>query len=152
MNRAERRRQQKQSGKTSIPAPMNVANFTVDQIAKATGTRVESLMIWKEDRENEMSEAYQKEAQEKLWKAEDYIAVANILISLYAIKFTWGFTKANKRFLDNFNAAREYVNRVGVEKAYEQARREMDIDLEFDSIDMNKEFGFGEEIIDDTPD
>ena len=33
---------------------------------------------------------------------------------------------------------------VGIEKAYQEAKETMGIKLEFDSININKEFGFGE--------
>lgn len=99
MNRAERRRQQKAAEKSRIPTPYNFSNFSLEQISKTTGARVESLKLYLKQREDEMRKELIKESQEKLWKAEDYIAVANILISLYAIKMTWGFTKANQRFL-----------------------------------------------------
>ncbi len=145
MNRAERRRRQKSEKKNVINAPLNRAsNYTIEQLSKTTGARIDSLIEWKNAREKEMMEAFQQESQEKLWKAEDYIAVGNILISLYAIKMTWGFTKANQRFLENLNAAKAYVERMGIEKAYQQAHKEMGIELEFDSVDINKEFGFGE--------
>ena len=88
MNRAERRRQQKVSEKTRLNAPYNFSNFKLEQISKATGARVESLKLYLMQREDEMrkeiSEELIKESQEKLWKAEDYIAVANVLISLFA--------------------------------------------------------------------
>lgn len=148
MNRAERRRQQKASEKTRLNAPYNFSNFKLEQISKATGARVESLKLYLMQREDEMrkeiSEELIKESQEKLWKAEDYIAVANVLISLFAIKKTWGFTKSNQRFLDNINPAKEYVERVGIEQAYQECHDLMDINIEFDSFDINKEFGFGE--------
>lgn len=144
MNRAERRRQQKAAEKTRLSAPYNFKNFSLEQISKATGARVESLKLYLMQREDEMREALIKESQEKLWKAEDYIAVANILISLFAIKKTWGFTKSNQRFLENLNAAKEYIEEVGIEKAYQEAKETMEIELEFDSMDINKEFGFGE--------
>ena len=144
MNRAERRRHQKASEKTRLNAPYNFSNFSLEQISKATGARVESLKLYLKQREDEMRKELIKESQEKLWKAEDYIAVANILISLYAIKMTWGFTKSNQRFLDNINPAKEYVERVGIEQAYQECHDLMDINIEFDSFDINKEFGFGE--------
>lgn len=144
MNRAERRRQQKAAEKSRIPIPYNFSNFSLEQISKTTGARVETLKLYLKQREDEMRKELIKESQEKLWKAEDYIAVANILISLYAIKMTWGFTKANQRFLDNMNSAKEYVERVGVEQAYKECHDLMDINIEFDSFDINKEFGFGE--------
>lgn len=144
MNRAERRRQQKAAEKSRIPIPYNFSNFSLEQISKTTGARVETLKLYLKQREDEMRKELIKESQEKLWKAEDYIAVANILISLYAIKMTWGFTKANQRFLDNMNSAKEYVERVGVKQAYKECHDLMDINIEFDSFDINKEFGFGE--------
>ena len=105
-------------------------------------------MYWKETREKEMFDGFQKEAQEKLWKAEDYIAVANILISVYAIKMSRKNREHTKdliqRMISNMNPAREYIERVGIQKAYEYAKKDFDIELEFDSIDINKEFGFGD--------
>lgn len=124
MNRAERRRQQKAIEKTRLNAPYNFSNFSLEQISKATGARVESLKLYLEQREDEMREALIKESQEKLWKAEDYIAVANILISLFAIKKTWGFAKANQRFLENLNSAMEYVEKIGVEKSVSRGKRD----------------------------
>lgn len=149
MNRAERRRMQKQKGKSYLAPPMNsVSNYTIEQISKATGTKIESLMYWKEAREKEMFDGFQKEAQEKLWKAEDYIAVANILISVYAIKMSRKNREHTKdliqRMISNMNPAREYIERVGIQKAYEYVKKDFDIELEFDSIDINKEFGFGD--------
>ncbi len=148
MNRSERRRMKREKGKNFLP-PMNmISNYTVEQIAKTTGNKIESLMLWKDAREKEMFDAFQKEAQEKLWKAEDYIAVANILISVYAIKMSRKSREHTKdlihRMISNMNPAREYIERVGVQKAYEMAKKDFDIELEFDSIDINKEFGFGD--------
>lgn len=148
MNRAERRRQQKAAEKSRNPIPYNFSNYSLEQISKTTGARVEALKLYLKQREDEMrkeiSEELISESQEKLWKAEDYIAVANVLISLFAIKKTWGFTKSNQRFLDNINPAKEYVERVGIEQAYQECHDLMDINIEFDSFDINKEFGFGE--------
>lgn len=144
MNRAERRRHQKASEKIRLNAPYNFSNFSLEQISKVTGARVETLKLYLKQREDEMRKELIKESQEKLWKAEDYIAVANILISLYAIKMTWGFTKSNQRFLENLNSAKEHIEELGIEKAYQEAKETMGIKIEFDSIDINKEFGFGE--------
>lgn len=149
--RAEFKRQQKEAekhAKSKLPAPLNVSNYTAEQIASATGTKIEYLMIWKNAREEEMRKAAALEAQEKLYKAEDYIAVANILITVYAIKMSRKSREHTKdlihRMLDNLNAAKGYVERVGVDKAYEYAHRDFEIELEFDSMDLNKEFGFEE--------
>lgn len=146
--RAELRRQEKQAAKSKLPAPLNVSNYTVEQIANTTGAKIEYLTIWKNAREEEMRKAAILESQEKLWKAEDYIAVANILITVYALKMSRKSREHTKdlinRMIENLNAAKEYVERTGIEKAYEQAHQDLGIELEFDSMDLNKEFGFDE--------
>lgn len=62
MNRAERRRQQKASEKTRLNAPYNFRNFSLEQISKVTGARVESLKLYLMQREDEM----RKEISEEL--------------------------------------------------------------------------------------
>lgn len=130
--------------KNSIPAQLNVTNFTMEQISRQTGVRIETLKAYLNAREQEIKEYLIKESQEKLWKAEDYIAVANILISVIAIKKAWGFKKANQNFIDKITEAERYVEEVGVEAAYKEIKEEMGLQIEFDSFDINKEFGFGE--------
>ena len=131
--------------KKAVPykAPLNVSNFTAQQMANITGSKVDSLKFWCANREKEYEKFYSEQAREKLFKAEDYIAVANVLISLLAIKMTWGFTKANQKFLENLNPAKDYLERNGVEKVYQELHKQMGIELIFDNMDINKEFGFG---------
>ena len=124
-------------------APLNASNFTAQQMANITGSKVDSLKFWCANREKEYEKFYSEQAREKLFKAEDYIAVANVLISLLAIKMTWGFTKANQKFLENLNPAKDYLERNGVEKVYQELHKQMGIELIFDNMDINKEFGFG---------
>lgn len=146
MNRAERRRMQKQAVKNNRVVPLMVVNQTDEQVAAQTGVKITQLKSYLSAREEEIKKAAVLEAQEKLWKAEDYIAVANILISIYAIKMSRKNREHTKdlinRMLENLNPAREYVDRVGIQKAYEQAHEDFGIELEFDSMDMNMEFGF----------
>lgn len=146
MNRAERRRQARQQEKTRLP--LN-PNLPLNKIAGMTGQEAAVLQSYLQAKEKETTEiitdAVIREAQEKLSRAEDYIAIINILVSLYAIKMTWDFTKANGRFLNNYNAARSYVDRVGAAKAYEQIKREMDIEIEFEDLinyNIYEELGF----------
>lgn len=117
MNRAEMRRKAREQEKCRLPL-----NFKMQlgQVAGLTGQQATDACI--------------REAQEKLERAEDYITITNIIISIYAIKFSWGFTKANKKFLDNWKSAMEYVNRIGVAKTYEYAKRDMDIEVEFEDL------------------
>lgn len=39
---------------------------------------------------------------------------------------------------------KEEIEAIGIEEAYQEAKETMGIKLEFDSININKEFGFGE--------
>ena len=68
----------------------------------------------------------------------------NILISVIAIKKAWGFKKANQNFIDKITEAEKYVEEIGVEAAYKEVQEEMGLQIEFDSFDINKEFGLGE--------
>lgn len=146
MTRAERRRQARMQEKCQVPLKLNL---TVAQVAGMTGQQTSVLQTYLKRMEQQTTEivtdAVILEAQEKLARAEDYITAANIIISLYAIKMTWGFTKANKRFLDNYNAAKDYVDRVGIAKAYEFAQKDMEIDIEFEDLanyNIYEELGF----------
>lgn len=145
MTRAERRRQAKMQEKCQVPLNLNL---TVAQVAGMTGQQASILQTYLKRMEQQTTEAAIREAQEKLERAEDYIAITNIIISLYAIKLSWGFTKANKKFLQNWKAAMDYVNRIGVAKAYELAHKEMDIDVEFEDLanyNIYEEMGFNRE-------
>lgn len=149
MNRAEMRRKVREQEKCRLPL-----NFKMQlgQVEGLTGQQSMILQNYLKAREDEITEqatdACIREAQEKLERAEDYITITNIIISLYAIKFSWGFTKANKKFLKNWKAAMDYVDRIGVAKAYELAQKEMDIDVEFENLanyNIYEEMGFNRE-------
>lgn len=145
MTRAERRRQAKMQEKCQVPLNLNL---TVAQVAGMTGQQASILQTYLKRMEQQTTDAVIREAQEKLERAEDYITITNIIISLYAIKLSWGFTKANKKFLQNWKAAMDYVNRIGVAKAYELAHKEMDIDVEFEDLanyNIYEEMGFNRE-------
>ena len=149
MTRAERRRQARMQEKCQVPLNLNL---TVAQVSGMTGQQASILQTYLKRMEQQTTEtatdAVIREAQEKLERAEDYITVTNIIISLYAIKLSWGFTKANKKFLKNWKAAMDDVDRIGVAKAYELAQKEMDIDVEFENLanyNIYEEMGFNRE-------
>lgn len=153
MNRAERRRQAKEMSKSKMPLPLNVA-LPVERDADITGKEAITLKTYLELKEKEIREnvtaALMKEAQEKLAKAEDYIAIINILIVLYASKMAWGYTEENKKLMDNYKAARVYVDRKGAAAAYAQIKKEMDIEIEFEDLtnyNIYKELGFDREAV-----
>lgn len=148
--RSELRRMQREAEKkktTQIQAnPVNVLYGSQAQVQKDFGLSVQELKVYLERMEAEIKKDMQAEYQEKLEKAEEYTFVANLLISIYAVKMSRKKHEHTKdliqRMLDNFNAATEFVNRVGAKEAYRLAHRDLGITLQLDSEDMNKEFAF----------
>lgn len=82
MNRAERRRQQKASEKTHLNAPYNFSNFSLEQISKVTGARVESLKLYLMQREDEMREALIKKNHRKSCGKQRTISQLQIFLSV----------------------------------------------------------------------
>ena len=64
--------------------------MTAAEVSGITGVKLEILRKWVDRMQRNLSEAYQKEAQEKLLKAEDCISAANVVCSALAIYETWG--------------------------------------------------------------
>lgn len=83
-----------------------------------------------------------KVLQELLYDAEDYIAVANIIIFLYSIEKTYGNLKTvqknYQKLLDNYNEAAEHVDEIGIMEAYKQFHDKYGISIAFDDFDLNK--------------
>lgn len=125
------------------PKTVSIGGMTIYDVSRETGTKIETLKWYLKARENEIFEGVRKEAQENILKAEDYITVSNILCSMWAIHETRGYTKAIQRYIDNYNASVQKLNEMGVRAMYEELRRITGVEIEFDSMDLNKEFGFG---------
>ena len=125
--RAEMRRLQREAGKR-------------EKLANNIGLKVQQLENWAAMTEQEMHQKMYRdfciEFNDRLYEAEGYVSLANIIISCIAIHMTWGYTKAIGRFISNLNPARGYVKRIGVRKALEQVRKEYDLDFEFDHFDI----------------
>lgn len=125
--RAEMRRMQRESEKR-------------DKLANNIGLKVQQLENWAALTEQEMHRKMYRdfciEFNDRLYEAEGYVSLANIIISCIALHMTWGYTKAIGRFVANINPARDYVKRIGVRKALEQVRKEYDLDFEFDHFDI----------------
>jgi hypothetical protein len=119
--------------------PLNLTNYQLDQISALTGAKIDSLRAWTEAREREIREAAIEEYTEKLHRSEDHASFVNLLISMYAIKMTWGFTKSQARFVENLNRAQEYVESVGIREAFDQIMRECGTLLEFDDFGIEDE-------------
>ena len=127
------------------PKTVSIGGMTIYDVSRETGTKIETLKRYLKARENEIFEGVRKEAQENILKAEDYITVSNILCSMWAIHETWGYTKSIQRFIDNYNVASQALNKMGVQGMYNMLHEMTGVEIEFDNVDLNKEFGFGDD-------
>lgn len=119
--------------------PLNPTNYQLNQISALTGAKIDSLRAWTDAREREIREAAIEVYTEKLHRSEDHATFVNLLISMYAIKMTWGFTKSQARFVENLNRAQEYIRGVGIRAAFEQIMKECGTLLEFDDFGIEDE-------------
>lgn len=150
--RSELRRKQKEAKKSQknntynkVQIPINVLSGNSDQPGKNFGLGVAEMKIYLDKVEKGVRKEVAVEYQEKLGKAEDLIAVGNILVSIYAIKMSRKGREHTKdliqRMLDNFGAATAYVEKVGIKEAYKQAHEDFDINIEFDVDEINEVLG-----------
>lgn len=111
-----------------------------EKLANNVGLKVQQLENWAAVTEQEMHQNMFKdfciEFNDRLYEAEGYVSLANIIVSCIAIHMSWGYTKAIGRFISNINPPRDYVKRIGVRKAFEQCCKDYDLDLEFDHFDI----------------
>lgn len=150
--RSELRRKQKETEKlqknntsNKVQIPINVLSGNSDQPGKNFGLGIAEMKVYLDKVEKGVRKEIAVEYKEKLCKAEDFIAVGNILVSIYAIKMSRKGREHTKdliqRMLDNFGAATEYVERVGIKEAYRQAHEDFDINIEFDVDEINEVLG-----------
>jgi hypothetical protein len=118
----------------AIPAVLNVGS--IDHVAKDTGLKLGELTAWADINREEQRKAFVKEFNNKLHEAEDFVGLANILISCKAINLTWGFKKAIAKYVENLNKAHEYVRNNGIRKTFDEFNKEYALDLEFDSFSI----------------
>ena len=90
---------------------------------------------------DEVSKNAAKVMLEMLYDAEDYVAAANIIITLVAMKRTFGDLKTLPRrvdkFLEEYNTASEYVEEKGVVEAYKELSDEFNFIFSFnDDFDI----------------
>lgn len=129
--------------------PLNVLSCSEEQVMRNFNLSSYELKTYLERMEKQIKKDLIAEYQKKLYMAEDYIAVGYLVTVIYALKMSRKSREHTKdliqRMLDNLNIATEYVERVGIEQAYKNAHEDFDITIEFDSIDINKEFEFTKE-------
>ena len=127
--RAELRRQKKEQEKRQA--------FMIGQMPDAIPKDVltQAVDVWTDIREAEIRQRVTEDFKQAAYDMESMASVTNLLISMYAIKMTWGFTKAQDRFLKNLEPAKAYIKRVGLKKAFEEIMEVVDTDIWFEDFD-----------------
>lgn len=117
-----------------VPVVLNLSDTT--KVSKDIGLKVGQLEAWADIQREEQRKAFTKEFNTRLEQAEDFIGLANILISVKAINLTWGYKQAIGRYVNNLDKAHEYIRQVGVRKAFIDLNKEYGLDLEFDAFEI----------------
>lgn len=127
--RAELRRQKKEQEKRQA--------FMFGQMPDAIPKDVltQAVDVWTDIREAEIRQRVTEDFKQAAYDMESMASVTNLLISMYAIKMTWGFTKAQDRFLKNLEPAKAYIKRVGLKKAFDEMMDLVDTDIWFEDFD-----------------
>ena len=127
--RAELRRQKKEQEKRQA--------FMIGQMPDAIPKDVltQAVDVWTDIREAEIRQRVTEDFKQAAYDMESMASVTNLLISMYAIKMTWGFTKSQDRFLKNLEPAKAYITRVGLKKAFGEMMDLVDTDIWFEDFD-----------------
>lgn len=127
--RAELRRQKKEQEKRQA--------FMIGQMPDAIPKDVltQAVDVWTDIREAEIRQRVTEDFKQIAYDVETMASVTNLLISMYAIKMTWGFTKSQDRFLKNLEPAKAYIKRVGLKKAFDEMMDLVDTDIWFEDFD-----------------
>lgn len=127
--RAELRRQKKEQEKRQA--------FMIRQMPDAIPKEDLTWAVdkWTDLREAQIRQRVLEDFTQAAYDMETMASVTNLLISMYAIKMTWGFTKSQDRFLKNLEPAKAYVKRVGIKKAFEEIMEVVDTDIWFEDFD-----------------
>lgn len=95
----------------------------------------QAVDAWTDIREAEIRQRVTEDFKQAAYDMESMASVTNLLISMYAIKMTWGFTKSQDRFLKNLEPAKAYIKRVGLKKAFDEMMDLVDTDIWFEDFD-----------------
>lgn len=161
MGRAELRRQNKQKEKTQKkmetvlkkagfpefqlpPAPMKTNNFSMQEVANLTGTKIAVLEQWRKEQTEQIRQACIMEAQEKLDQAENFITLCNVITSLKALD-GFRYAKAAAGYLlEHYSESVITSEKQNIRKTYEELHEKWGIEMEFEVPELNKELGFEE--------
>lgn len=141
MSRAERRREAKFNAKLAKRVVTQNPWLAPDEV------NIKMAAIRKQiDEEHERGIQLLQEytgdfLHEQLFKAECYMQFGMLLVTLQAIKTTWGNLKTVQngmdKFIRNLNPAMEYVDQVGIEQAWRELTDMYGLDIGFEDFDIN---------------
>ena len=76
-----------------------------------------------------------RDFNDRLYEAENWICLVNVLISLTSIHKAWGYKAGLKKFIERWDAAKEELNSDGARATLEKVNG-YGLDLEFDTFEI----------------
>lgn len=143
MNREQRRRQAKEVAKGNISIPSY--RIGVKYVDPVSGQKFDSVNDYIDHMEREIAKQSSQIAAEIMWECENYIQAGMMLGLLLSVKKSQAgklktVQRSYQEILDNFNESMEYIDKNGIRETYEELKKEMGINLEFDDFDINTPF------------
>ena len=122
MNRAERRRQQKEKAKVAERYQKVAPWMPADQVRNKVDFAYDRVSAMYEKDMKSMQDALSQICADELLKAEQYMMVGLVMISLKSLELTFGnlktVQKGMDKFLQNFGKATDYVDSTGIMATY----------------------------------
>lgn len=143
MNRAERRRQAKQVARGEITTTYAPSMGLVGSYYnRFTGNKFTNVNDYLDDMEGVIAKQASEVTASMLWDTENYIAAANIIIMLHAVNLAVGnlktVQKSFQKIMNCYNAASDYVDKVGIREAYEDLHKNYGLEFEFADCDISQ--------------
>lgn len=139
------------SGNVIIPADA-VKTMNAIQVSQATGVKIQLIKAWCDENVHAIWKDCIEQTNDILYRAECYMAQANVIMMLYAVALTFGdlktVQKGMNRLVKNLFPAQQYVDKVGIKTAFEELQAEYGVyDLEYEDFDINELWDYKEKEI-----
>ena len=114
-----------------------------ENLAARINVRVNQLEEWANKNIDAIWDDASVQMNEILHQAEDYICAVHIIASLRALEIAFGdlktISKRMNKFVESFNDAIQYTDKLGTKEALRTISDKYDLDpIEFDDFDINQ--------------
>lgn len=143
-NRALRRKLEREKNKgQNTKVGVDVSEWDSERLARYAGVNVDALNTWCQCKATELAIDIASSMVDTLLESENYIAGVNVLVTLYALKKTFGGLKTVQKnmdkFLANMSKGVRYIEEQGARTAYDEICKGCGITpFELEDFDINK--------------